>query len=139
MEGETATLPCGDYSLPGFQDKAAVERKSLDDLLSCLMGKNRTRFEKELARARHYDLFAVVIEASMQDVAQGRYRSEMKPHSALQSILAFQVRYGVPFIWAGDRTGAEYVTHGLLSKFLYEIGERYKTATKGQGGTSCAA
>jgi len=39
----------------------------------------------------------VVVEASMQDMAEGRYHSRMRPHAALQSVLAFQVRYGVPF------------------------------------------
>jgi ERCC4-type nuclease len=51
--------------LPGFEDRAAVERKELNDLISCLMNGNRGRFEKELARGRHYDLFAVVVEASL--------------------------------------------------------------------------
>lgn len=131
---EPATLPVGDYSLPGFQDRAAIERKSLEDLISCLMNGNRERFERELARGRHYELFAVVIEGSLADVSRGRYRSEMKTHSALQSILAFQVRYRTPFIWAGNRAGAEYCTFWLLSKFLREIGERYKAATKAQNG-----
>jgi ERCC4-type nuclease len=46
VDVETASLPCGDYSLPG----------------------------------------------------------------ALQSIIAFQVRYRVPFLWCGSRTAAEYTT-----------------------------
>lgn len=65
VDPETATLPVGDYSLPGFTDKIAIERKSLNDLISCLMNSNRDRFERELARGRHYDLFAVVVEASL--------------------------------------------------------------------------
>lgn len=129
---EPAALPVGDYSLPGFQDRVAIERKNLEDLVGCLMGKNRDRFERELTRARHYDLFAVVVEASLADISQGRYHSEMKAHSALQSIITFQVRYRVPFLWCGNRAGAEYVTYGLLSKYLREIGERYKLAVKGQ-------
>jgi hypothetical protein len=96
------------------------------------MGSNRERFERELARGRHYELFAVVVEASMVDVSRGRYRSEMNPQSALQSIITFQIRYRVPFMWCGNRAGAEYMTYGLLSKFLREIGERYKLATKAQ-------
>jgi DNA excision repair protein ERCC-4 len=127
---EVAALPVGDYSLPGFEDRAAVERKELDDLIQCLMGKGRDRFERELARGRSLEMFHVVVEASLGDVAQGRYRSEMKAHSALQSIIAFQVRYRVSFVWAGNRRGAEYMTYWLLSKFLREIGERYKQATK---------
>ncbi|MCX5888260.1 MAG: ERCC4 domain-containing protein [Deltaproteobacteria bacterium] len=127
---EPATLPTGDYSLPGFEDRAAIERKTLDDLVGCLMGSNRDRFERELARGRHFELFAVVVESSLADVSQGRFKSEMKVHSALQSILAFQVRYRTPFIWAGNRAGAEYCTFWLLSKFLREISERYKLAVK---------
>jgi len=129
---ETATLTIGDYSLPGFADRVAIERKELNDLISCLMNGNRERFEKELARGRHFELFAVVVEASLADVSQGRYRSEMKPHSALQSIITFQVRYRVPFVWAGNRAGAEYYTYWTLAKCLREIEERFKKATKGQ-------
>lgn len=129
---EVEALPVGDYSLPGFQDRAAIERKELNDLVGCLMGENRERFERELHRGRHYDLFAVVVEASLADVSRGRYRSEMKAHAALQSIIAFQVRYRVPFVWAGNREGAEYLTYSLLSKYLREIGERYKQAIKSQ-------
>ena len=88
---EVAPLPVGDYSIRGFEDQVSIERKSLDDLVGCLMGKDRERFERELARARHYDLFCVVIEAPLSDVSQGKYRSAMRPHSALQSLIAFQV------------------------------------------------
>jgi DNA excision repair protein ERCC-4 len=127
-----ATLPAGDYSLPGFEDRAAIERKTLNDLVGCLMGKDRTRFERELARARHYELFCVVLEAALADVSQGKYRSDMRPQAALQSIITFQVRYRVPFVWAGNRAGAEYCTYWLLSKYLRELGERYRLAVKGQ-------
>lgn len=129
---ETATLPCGDYSLPGFEDRAAIERKTLEDLVSCLMGSNRDRFERELARGRSYELFAVVVEAAFSDVSRGKYKSDMKPHAALQSLIAFQVRYRVPFIWCGSRAAAEYYTFWTLAKYLREISERYRQAMNGQ-------
>jgi len=131
-EAERAALPTADYSLPGFEDRVGIERKELGDLVGCLMGANRERFEKELRRLSAYELKAVVIEASMRDVADGLYRSEMKPHAVLQSVLAFQVRYSVPFLWCGDRAGAEYTTFWLLAKFMREIEARFKTATKAQ-------
>ena len=62
VKPEVVALPVGDYSLPGFQDRISIERKSLEDLIACLMGDNRDRFERELAKARHFDLFAVVNE-----------------------------------------------------------------------------
>jgi ERCC4-type nuclease len=131
VDHETATLLTGDYSLPGFEHRAAIERKSLDDLVGCLMGNGRGRFERELARGQRLDLFAVVIEAALADVSQGKYRSGMKPQAALQSLITFQVRYRVPFVWAGNRLGAEYMTHGLLTKYLRELEERYNLAAKG--------
>lgn len=130
VDPEPATLPVGDYSLVGFEDRAAVERKSLDDLVGCLMGSNRERFERDLARGRHYDLFAVVVEASLADVSLGCYRSAMKPHSALQSIITFMVRHRAPFMFCGNRAGAEYFTFWTLAKYLRELEERYKQATK---------
>lgn len=123
-----ATLDTGDYSLPGFEDRVAVERKSIDDLIGCLMGSDRARFERELSRGARYDLFCVVVESSLEDISKGRFKSNMKPHAALQSIFAFQVRYRVPFIWASNRAGGEYVTHSLLSKYLEEIEKRYRKA-----------
>ena len=134
---ERVTLPAGDYSIPGFEDRVAIERKELNDLISCLMGSNRDRFERELAKLRFYDLSAVVVEATLDDVAKGRYKSEMKAHAALQSIFAFQTRYRVPFVWAGNRAGAEYATYSLLEKYLAEISKRFeivqKTLKNGEG------
>lgn len=117
---ERGSLPTGDYSVAGLTDRVAVERKSLDDLIGCLMGDNRDRFERELARARGYDFFAVVVEAAWEHLARGQYRSRMKPHSAAQSVVAFQVRYGVPFLFAGTRKAAAYLTLSLLEKYVSE-------------------
>jgi DNA excision repair protein ERCC-4 len=33
-------------------------------------------------------------------------------------------------VWAGNREGAEYVTFSMLQKYLREIEERYKQASK---------
>lgn len=130
VQVQRATLPAGDYSIMGFEDRVAIERKELGDLIACLMGSNRERFERELAKAKGYDVFAVVVEASLQDIAEGKYRSEMKPHAALQSVTALMVRHRVPFVFAGNREGAEYMTHSILAKYLYEIDKRYQQAKK---------
>ena len=127
-----ATLPVGDYSLPGFEDRVSIERKSLDDLIGCLMNGNRERFERELQKAQHYELFSVMVEASLQDVLDHKYRSAMTPKAAIQSIVAFQVRYQTPFMWAGNREGAEYLTFSLLEKHLAEIRKRYERSIEHQ-------
>lgn len=127
-QAETVALDAGDYSIRGFEDRVAIERKSLDDLVGSITGDRRARFERELARARRYELFSVVVEADLKDVSGKAYRSEMKPHAVLQSLIAFQVRYGTAFIWAGNRAGAEYMVFWLFDKYIKEIAYRYKRA-----------
>jgi len=122
VEVQRGTLFAGDYSLSEYESQVAVERKTLDDLIACLMGQNRERFERELSRTQEYEMFAVVAEAAWGDVSKGQYKSNMRPHSALQSITAFIVRYNIPFFFPGSRAGAEYLTHSLLSKYIYEQG-----------------
>ena len=135
---EAATLGTGDYSIVGFLDKIACERKSLDDLLGCLTA-GRERFEKELARSRSLDRFCVIVEASFEDLAKGVYRSAMKPHSACQSIIAWQIRYGTPFVFAGSRKAAEYYCFSFLQKYVHEIEQRMKMLAKAQAPTKEAA
>jgi len=125
------TLATADYSLPGFTDRIAIERKTIDDLVGCL-SQGRERFEKEMARARNFEHFAVVIEASLPPIMAGRYRSLMKANSVLQSIAAFSIRYRIPFLFCGDRPGGELMTYSLLSKFAYEIRKRFERLQVGR-------
>lgn len=135
---ETGTLPLGDYSLAGLTDRVAIERKSLPDLVMCL-GRERERFERELMRAAALDAFAVVCECTWAEITGGQYRSNLNPHAASQSLLAFMARYGHPFIFAGDRNGAEYACHGFLKHYLQAASKRLAAITKthGQAVANC--
>lgn len=117
-------LPTGDYSLVGFEDRISLERKTASDLIGCL-SQDRTRFEKELARARNFEMFAVILETSFQNLTGGYYRSGMKSQAVIQSIAAFSIRYRVPFLFCGNRAGGELMVYSLLSKFAYEIRKRF--------------
>ena len=129
---EAGALDTGDYSLVGLADRVAVERKSLPDLVACL-GRERERFERELQRAAALDAFCVVIEAPWADLAAGQYRSQLNPHSACQSVLAFACRYRIPFLFAGSRAGAEYVTWGFLRQYLESARRRWGSIVKAHG------
>jgi ERCC4-type nuclease len=122
---EVGTLPVGDYSISGLEDCVAVERKSLDDLIGCLTG-GRVRFERELYRGRTLEYFALVIEANLEDIALGRYRSAMLPQAAVQSVLAFSVRYHLPVFFAGRRDCAARVTQSLLEKYAAGAEKKFK-------------
>ena len=127
----------GDYSLVGLQDKVAVERKSLPDLLGCL-GRERERFEKELQRGQALDAFAVVVEGSWSDLANGNFRSQINPHAACQSTLAFMARYRVPFLFAGSRPAAEYSVWGFLHQYIASARKRWASIVKAHGEDEAA-
>jgi len=112
-------LPVGDYSVAGLQDRIAIERKSLEDLVGSLTH-GRERFERELARARSYQFFAVVVEGSAQAILRGDYgRSQANPRAVWESIAAFNARY-CPFHFLGDRRTAAAWTESVLLKFARE-------------------
>ena len=123
-----ATLSVGDYSVAGLEHLVAIERKSLPDLLGSLTH-DRQRFERELAKARAYQRFFILIEADPGDVLHGRfgrYGSNCNPKSIWESIAAFSVRYA-PFIFAGSKHTAARLCESLLLKFARE---QYRTVER---------
>lgn len=134
---ETGALPIGDYSISGLENRISIERKTLDDLVGCLT-QERERFERELFKGKALDYFALVIEGSLSDLAEGRYHSEALPKSIIQSLLAFSVRYRLPVFFCESRTYGEKVTESLLLKYAREVekqaqslsGEKMKSLEK---------
>jgi DNA excision repair protein ERCC-4 len=113
---EVETLASGDYSLQGFENRIGIERKSLSDLLASI-STERPRFERELARLRGFDCAAVVVEEPAHALRSGRYRSQMDPAAAWQSVIALSMRYRVPFFWAENRADAERICFDCLRHF----------------------
>ena len=126
---EVGTIPIGDYSIQGLEDCISIERKELNDLIACLTT-DRGRFEKELFKAKALDYFAIVVEASLSDLANGNYRSQMNSKSAIQSLIAFSVRYRLPVWLAGSRQCGQRLTESLLLKYAREIEKKHEVINK---------
>ena len=116
---ETATLTTGDYSLLGGESLIAIERKTANDLIGSLT-RGRDRFERELHRGMALQYFALVVECSLMSLSNGHYMSLMKPKAAIQSLLTFSVRYGLPIFFCENRNYSARVTESLLLKFARE-------------------
>ena len=119
---EIGTLATGDYSLKGLQELCTVERKSLSDLIGSI-SQDRERFLKELQRLRAYRLRALVVECTLQDILEHRYRSNMQPEAVIGSLAAFQVRYELPIVFCGDAEGAARYTLALFRNFYKQCAE----------------
>lgn len=118
VRSEVRRLLTGDYSIDGYQDRIAIERKSHGDLFSTL-GQRREPFEAELARLNEMDFAAVVIESSWYQIAfEPPERSRMNPKCVMRSILAWSQRFPrVHWFPMGSRAMAEVTTYRLLERF----------------------
>jgi DNA excision repair protein ERCC-4 len=114
-------LPSGDYSLDGFADRVAVERKSPADLFGTL-GKGRERFDRELARLADMEFAAVVVEAEWTEIVNNPpARSQLPPRTVFRSVLAWQQRYPRVHWWTvPGRAMGEVVTFRILERFHRE-------------------
>ena len=108
-------LPAGDYSLAGWEDAVAVERKTLEDLVSTVI-RSRKRFHKELERLAGYKAACIVVEANLSDILAERYRSGAHPNAVLGSVLSIAVDLGVPVFFCSNRQGARAFVEGYLCR-----------------------
>lgn len=113
---EVKTLPTGDYSIVGLEDQVAVERKTKADAY-CSLGCERARFRREVERLAEYDYAAIVIEDTAPGFLRRPAHSKMNPKSAMSTLLAWSVRYGVHVFFAGDRDHAQALTRKLLEMY----------------------
>ncbi|MCK9328047.1 MAG: hypothetical protein M0P69_21305 [Bacteroidales bacterium] len=109
-------LPAGDYSLAGLECEVVVERKSLDDFVHTVI-RDRDRFRNELKILQTYPCACVIVEANLDDVFTGDYRSGAHPSSILGATLSIIVDYGVPVYFCSNRQ--------LARRFVMEFLLRY--------------
>lgn len=116
----------GDYSLVGGIGRCHIERKSMDDAHSTILGFNdghRERFESELGNLSKIESAAVVVECSLEDLLKnapqyGVKTPQQNAKTLFRSILAWQNDYrGVPWIFADDRRLAEQATYWWLHRW----------------------
>ena len=87
----------------------------------------------EIERSRALESFCVVVEGSWQDLAQGQYRSQLRPQAACQSVASFMARMRVPFWFCGSRPAAEYCTWSFLRQYAEGQRQRLKAVEQALG------
>ena len=123
----TRGLPTGDYSIAGFEDRIAIERKSVGDFYMSI-GAERERFEREMIRLQQMEFSAVVIEGIVEDRPP---TVQMGVKSATHTMLSWAVKYGVHFYECHHgRREAELKTFHLLRHFWKQVTEEKKAVLK---------
>jgi len=113
-------LDTGDYSIEGYENKIAIERKSLIDLFGTL-GSGHARFKKELGRALKLDYFAIVVEGSYSSCENKDFDnsccSKMKGDVVTSILFTIHIKYKVPIFFANNRVEAKHIIKEIFNAY----------------------
>lgn len=118
-------LESGDYSIEGFEKEFTIERKSsVSELFANVI---QDRFEKELNRLLEYKHRFLILEFSVDDIMRfpvgsniPKYRWKhlrIKPPFVIKQLSIYQIKYGLPVIFAGNRKNAICIGTSLMKEF----------------------
>jgi ERCC4-type nuclease len=108
-------LSTADYSVVGLEAKVAIERKMLQDFVSCCTHE-RPRFWRELERLKLYPIKAVVVEGTIDQILMGQFRGAANPRSIVASALAIVIDHQIPVLFSGSRQQGERCTLWMLRR-----------------------
>lgn len=128
----------GDYSIPGLEQEVAVERKSMEDVWSTVMGweteeqkekglpSRRKRFESELENLSSLPASVVVVEAELGEILasipdRGSRDPDTNRKMFFRSLISFQQRFKVPWMFAPGRRTAETWTFRWLMRYWEKL------------------
>jgi len=124
----------GDYTIEGLGNQLAIERKSMEDAQSTVLGweskqqrdkdlpGRRERFKKELQNLSRLNAAMVVVEATFGDCLRlmpewGKKPAEHNRKIFFRSVLAWQQDYKVPWLFCDGRRLAEIAAFRFLQRF----------------------
>jgi len=124
----------GDYSIAGLVGRVHVERKSMEDAWSTILGwetkyetnrnlaGHRERFEKELENLSKIEAGLVVVEATRDqclDLMPARGKKTIAENRKIfyRSTISFMQRFRVHWVWSSSRRAAEVDTFRWLERF----------------------
>lgn len=114
-------LDVGDYSILGFEDKIAVERKSLSDLFQTLTH-GHARFKAELTRSKDLDYFCIIVEGTYRKIQEkdfpGSYHTRMRGYVINKILITLHVKYGINIIYGEDRVITKQIIKNIFESYI---------------------
>jgi hypothetical protein len=129
----------GDYSLAGFERMVAIERKSINDLCSTVLGfgqgGRRERFESELANLATIKCPLVIVEGTLAATIDGapdtpNRTSTQNGKSVNRSVISYLQDYRVPFLFCDTRELAQREAFLFLHRFWKQHQELERLVSK---------
>ena len=135
----------GDYSVEGLYGRVHVERKSMEDAWSTILGweteyegsrglvGHRARFESELENLANIEAGVVVVEATIDQCldlmpARGKKTVDENRKIFFRSLISFQQRFRVNWAWLSSRRAAEVYTFRWMERFWEKLPAKERKA-----------
>lgn len=126
-------LATADYTLKGFENALAIERKATTSEIATNL--TQDRFDRELERLQEFKYAFIVCEFMLEDVIKFplnsgvpeklQSRIRVTPQFILKRLNEIQIKYGIHLIFAG-RYGREFCSS--LFKRIIENDQEHRTA-----------
>lgn len=107
------TLSVGDYSLAGFTDRIAVERKQISDLVP-YCSSDHLATKRKMEKLEKLEWAGLIIEARESEVYSPYRFSQVSPESIRQALASFSIKHKV-HIYIGDR---EHCGRWMIDRFI---------------------
>ena len=112
---EKKRLKCGDYSIKGFEDIVAIEKKSgIGELFADLTGAYRETFKRFLKRLSKYPVKCIIVENGFSDSninsvlytlkKKSNGRSKLSHDTMYYWVSEIMCRYGIPILFMDKGT-----------------------------------
>jgi hypothetical protein len=128
----------GDYAIDGCYGRCHVERKSMEDAWSTILGweteyetnrnlvGHRARFESELANLASIEAGVVVVEATIDqclDLMPSRGKKTIDENRKIffRSLISFNQRFKVHWAWMSSRRAAEVYAFRWMERFWEKL------------------
>lgn len=127
-------IKTGDYTVRGLEGVLCIERKkSVAELAQNI---NQKRFKNELERMREFRWKYLLLEADLQEVIDFPKGADLPPKVLekirvsgaylLKCINRMESKYGVHFIFCGNRYNASWVATNLMKEAVQTIEDETK-------------
>lgn len=123
---EKTRLKVGDYTVKGFENLIAIEKKSgIDELFSNLVCGQRRRFERFLKRLSEYPVKAIVVEqpfihaivCKTAYVLRRKSRTQMSVDTIYYWTAEIMEKYNIPIIYV-DKNAVEPLVFDLIKRAI---------------------
>jgi ERCC4-type nuclease len=98
-------LDVGDYTIDGYEDYVAIEKKSgLKEFITNLGSKDRKRFVRTLENLAEYEIKCIVIEDTLDKKLYNLFETmptKLSPTSVYFWINKIIIHYGIPVLFVG--------------------------------------